>query len=116
MTRGRRLIVTVCPLERGCVALPVRPGERARRLDARAITRHLAAIVAERRLDDRVRVQEGCAGGCAGAGPNISVTLHPVPRPGERGDHVAVGWKSYVSSIAALDCLARVIDDNLKSR
>ena len=28
-------------------------------------------------------------------------------------DAPAIGWKTYVASLGALDCLARVIDDNL---
>ena len=34
-------------------------------------------------------------------------------RAGEREDHVAVGWKTYVYSLGSLDCLAAVLDDNL---
>jgi hypothetical protein len=34
-------------------------------------------------------------------------------RPGEKPDHVSIGWKTYVASLDALDCLARVIEDNL---
>ena len=109
----RRLIVTICPRESGTVTLPVRRGQRARRLDAAAIARHLAMLVAEERLDGVVRIRGGCAGGCSGAGPNVSVTLHPLPRPGERSDEIATGWKTYVSSIGALDCLARIFEENL---
>jgi len=69
--------------------------------------------VAERGLADRVRLREGCAGGCSGPGPNVSVEIFPMPRPGERPDHVAVGWKTYVYSIGSLECLATVIDENL---
>jgi hypothetical protein len=39
--------------------------------------------------------------------------MFPLTRPGEREDHVAVGWKTYVYSLGTLDCLAAVIDDNL---
>ena len=33
--------------------------------------------------------------------------------PGQRADEVAIGWKTYVYSLATLDCLARVIEENL---
>ena len=42
-----------------------------------------------------------------------SVDIFPVPPPGEPPDSVAIGWKTYVYSLASLDCLARVIDENL---
>ena len=109
----RRLVITVCPRERGIVVLPIVRGKRAVRLDAVAILRRLEELVAERGLADRVRLREGCAGGCLGPGPNVSVEIFPMPRPGERPDHVAVGWKTYVYSIGALDCLATVIDESL---
>jgi hypothetical protein len=109
----RRLVVTVCPRERGVVVLPVTRGGRAHRLDAPMILTHLRELVAERGLAGRVRFREGCAGGCSGAGPNVSVEMFPLTRPGEREDHVAVGWKTYVYSLGTLDCLAAVIDDNL---
>jgi hypothetical protein len=47
-------------------------------------------------------------------GPNVTVTKYPAPRAGERPDHVAVGWKTYVASLGSLDCLAQVIDDNIR--
>jgi hypothetical protein len=109
----RRLVVTVCPREPGVVTLPVARGEPAVKLNAAAITHHLRQLVAERGLAERVRVREGCAGGCSGPGPNVSVEILPVTRPGEREDHVAIGWKTYVYSLGSLDCLAAVIDDNL---
>lgn len=109
----RRLIITVCPREPGTVVLPVERGGRAQRLDAPAIRRHLAAIVERRRLGDLVDVREGCAGGCARRGPNVGVTIYPPRRPGQRLDHVALAWKTYVYSLPTLDCLPRVIDDNL---
>ena len=68
----------------------------------------------ERRLDGYVNVCEGCAGGCSHAGPNVGVTMYPVPWPGEKPDHVAIGWKTYVYSLASLDCLATIIDENLR--
>jgi hypothetical protein len=109
----RRLVITVCPRERGAVVIPVRRGGHAVRLDATAILRHLSELVAERGLAERVRLREGCAGGCSGRGPNVSVEMFPVTRPGEREDHVAIDWKTYVYSLGTLDCLAAVIEDNL---
>jgi hypothetical protein len=109
----RRLVVTVCPREPGVVTLPIARGRRAEKLNATAIAHQLRRIVAERGLAERVRVREGCAGGCSGPGPNVSVEIFPMTRPGEREDHVAVGWKTYVYSLGALDCLAAVLDDNL---
>jgi hypothetical protein len=109
----RRLVVTVCPREPGVVTLPVAFGEPAVKLNAAAITHHLRQLVAERGLTERVRVREGCAGGCSGPGPNVSVEILPLTRPGEREDHVAIGWKTYVYSLGSLDYLAAVIDDNI---
>jgi hypothetical protein len=111
----RRLVISVCLRETGTVVLPVERGGRARRLDAAAITRHLEAMIARRGLGDSVRVSDACAGGCARNGPNVSVIIYPPVRPGETPDHVAIGWKSYVASIGTLDCLARVIDENLRA-
>lgn len=108
-----RLVITVCFREPGVVVLPVRRGERARRLDARAIVDALQALVGRRDLGDRVQLRQACAGGCNGAGPSVSVARYSMPAPGGRLDHVAVGWKTYVYSLSTLDCLARVIDDNL---
>jgi hypothetical protein len=114
--RPRRLVITVCPREPGVVALPVARGGRAVRLNAAAIVRHLTELVAGRGLGERVRLREGCAGGCSGPGPNVSVEIFPMTRPGERPDHVAIGWKTYVYSLASLDCLATVIEENLRRR
>lgn len=111
--RPRRLVITVCPREPGVVVLPITRGGRAVRLDAEAIRRHLGELVAERGLGERVRLREGCAGGCSGPGPNVSIEIFPLTRPGEREDHVAVDWKTYVYSLGTLDCLAAVIEDNL---
>ena len=111
---GRRLVITVCPREAGTVRLPVTRGGAARRLDARAIAHELEALVNARGLDSRVRVQEGCAGGCQGPGPNVTITIHAVPRGAERQDHVAIAQKTYVYSLSTLDFLARIIDDNLR--
>lgn len=110
----RRLVISVCPREGGTVVLPVERGGRARRLDADATLRQLEALVARRGLAEQVRIRDACAGGCGLRGPNVTVTIYPPVRPGERPDHVAVGWKTYVTSLGALDYLARVIDDNLR--
>ena len=109
----RRLVVTVCPSEPGVVVLPVERGGRARRLDARGVLAALAALVARRGLGACVELREACAGGCGGEGPNVDVTIYPATPPGERPDHVAVGWKTYVYALPTLDCLATVIDENL---
>jgi hypothetical protein len=108
-----RLVVTVCPRERGVVVLPVERGGRPRRLDAPAILARLRALVDARGLGGRVQIREACAGGCTGPGPNVGVTIYPAAAPGGRADHVAIGWKTYVYSLATLDCLARVIEDSL---
>lgn len=105
--------MTVCPREHGSVVLPVESGGRPVRMDAAALARHLDALIARRGLGDRVRIREGCAGGCTSAGPNVDVGLHALPGPGEPGDNVAVGRRTYVYTLSALDCLARIIDDNL---
>jgi hypothetical protein len=110
-----RLVITVCPREPGRVVLPVERGGRARRLGAADVVRELTALATRRGLADRVSIREGCAGGCSGAGPNVDVTVHRVPPAGERADHVAIGWRSYVYSLGALDCLAAVIEENLPS-
>jgi hypothetical protein len=109
----RRIVITVCPRERGVVVLPITRGGRAVRLNAEAIIRNFAELVAERELGERARLREGCAGGCSGPGPNVSVEIFPLGQPGEREDHVAVDWKTYVYSLGSLDCLATVIEENL---
>ncbi len=109
----RRLVITICPRERGAVRLAVEHRGATERLDARAIVARLGALVAQRGLAARVRIQEGCAGGCAGPGPNVSVTMHARHGPGEREDHVAIGWKNYVASLATLPCLATIVEENL---
>jgi len=108
-----RLVVTVCPRESGVVTLPVERGEHVVRLDAAAILKALRALVDARGLTDRVRLCEGCAGGCSADGPNVSVEIFPAPLPAERLDHVAIGWKTYVYSLPTLACLATVIEENL---
>src|SRR5262245_13106933 len=110
---ARRLVVTVCPRERGVVVLPLEPGGRRMRLDAAGVLGALQALVAARRLVERVEVREGCAGGCWGGGPNVDVRIYAVTGPGERDDHVALGWKTYVYSLPTLASLADVIDENL---
>jgi hypothetical protein len=113
VSMARRLVITVCYREPGVVVLPVEHGDRARRLDARAIVKQLRSLAERQGVANRVLVREGCAGGCSGGGPNVSVAIYPLPPPGERSDQIAVCWKTYVYSLPALDCLARVIDDNL---
>ncbi|MGH7353041.1 MAG: hypothetical protein ACRELS_00480 [Candidatus Rokuibacteriota bacterium] len=113
MSAPRRLVISICPREPGRVVLAVERGGRARRLNAVGVARELTALVERRGLAERVTIREACAGGCGGPGPNVSLTIHPVPAPGERGDGVAIGWRSYVAALASLDCLARVIDENL---
>jgi hypothetical protein len=110
---GRRLVITICPRETGAVRLAVHAGGPAHRLDAPGVARALRDLVAERGLAGRVSFVEGCAGGCSRPGPNIGVTFHALPRPGEKADHVAIGWKTYVYSLASLDCLAAIIDECL---
>jgi hypothetical protein len=95
------------------VSLPVRAGEPARRLQAPDILRALMELVTERVLEDHVTVREGCAGGCGQLGPNVGVTIHPATRLGAKPDHVAIGWKTYAYSLASLECLAAIIDENL---
>jgi hypothetical protein len=109
----RRLVISVCPREAGAVVMPVERGHRARRLTADAIFQHLQALVDARGLAQQVRVRDACAGGCSLRGPNVTVTIYPGVRAGERPDHVAIAWKTYVGTLKSLDCLARVIDDNL---
>ncbi len=113
MSMGRRVVITVCYREPGVVVLPVERGDRPSRLDARAIARRLHALAERLGVADRVLVREGCAGGCSGAGPNVSVAIYPLPAPGERSDQVAVAWRTYVYSLPTLDCLAQVIDESL---
>jgi len=109
----RRLVVTICPRERGVVVLPVERGGTPRSLDAGAVTQCLRELVVERQLEGRVSFVEGCAGGCSGAGPNVGVTMYAMPRPGLEPDNVAVGWRTYVYSLPSQECLAAVIEDNL---
>jgi hypothetical protein len=111
----RRLVISVCPREWGSVVMPIERGGRARRLTADAIVRHLQTLVDARGLGAYVRIRDACAGGCGQRGPNVTVAIYPAVRPGERPDQVAVAWKTYVGSLRTLDCLARVIDDNLNA-
>jgi hypothetical protein len=110
----KRLVIKVCRREKGKTVLPVERGGRPRRLDAGAIHAQLETLIARRKLWDYVRVSDACAGGCGMAGPNISVIVYPPIRPGEKPDHVAMAWKTYVASLDSLDCLSRVIDENLR--
>ena len=109
----RRIVITVCPLEPGLVTLPVTRGGPRRRLGAPAIARHLEAMAAERGLTDFVRVRSGCAGGCWLKGPNVSVAIYPATAPGERPDHVAIAWKTYVATLDELDALETILEENL---
>ena len=111
----RRLTISICPRESGEVALPIERGGRVRRLDAVGVLDALRRLVAERQLEDRVTFREGCAGACGRPGPNVDVTIHLNPPPGEKPDHVALDWKTYVYSLASLDCLATIIDENLRA-
>ena len=110
---ARRLVITVCLRETGVVVLPVERGQKARRLDARAVFVALRGLVERAGVGDRVHVRDACAGGCVGRGPNVSVAMYSLPVAGERADQVAVAWKTYVYSLPTLDCLAQVIEDNL---
>ena len=101
---ARRLVITVCPRELGVVTLPVARGGRAVKLSAAAILRHLAELVTERGSPS--------ACGCARAAP--AAARDPVPTyrsrsfrsraPASAMDHVAVAWKTYVYSLASLEC------------
>ncbi len=111
----RLLEITVCPLERGSVALPVERGGRPERMDARALGKHLERLTRRRGLAGRVWLREDCAGGCHRAGPNVNVDVFVKAPPGEEQDHVAVESRSYVYSLASLPCLDQIIDENLKA-
>lgn len=111
----RRLVISVCPREPGVVRLPARRGGRPETMHASGVARRLEALVAERRLAEVVRLESACAGGCASPGPNVTVTIYPARRPGEKPDHVAVGRRTYVDALASLDCLATVIEENLRA-
>jgi hypothetical protein len=103
----------VCPRERGTVRLPLERGGTPRRLDAEAVGAALEACVAARDLAGRVSVRSACAGGCLLAGPNVSVVMYPLTPEGEKPDHVAVGWKSYVGTLDTLSSLADVVDTSV---
>jgi hypothetical protein len=108
-----RLVITICPREPGVVTLPVERGARARRFDAAGLATQLEALVAARGVGDLVSVRRACAGGCSLRGPNVSVALYPAPRPGEKIDQVAIGWRTYVGALASVDCVAAILDDNV---
>jgi len=110
----RRLVITVCPQEPGLVVLPLTRGGRRRRLGARAIARHLSEMAAERGLADFIEIRNGCAGGCWLKGPNVSVAIYPATPAGERPDHVAIAWKTYVASLSDLDALETILEENLQ--
>lgn len=111
---NRLLEITVCPREAGRVVLAVERGRPAERMDARAITKHLRRLLQRRGLGGRVWIRQDCAGGCSRSGPNVNVDVFLKAPPGEEQDHVAVASRSYVYSLQALDCLARIIDENLR--
>ena len=115
-TSLRRLVITVCPRETGAVRLPVNRGDPVHRLDAHAIVQALSALVDARGLTGQVRIREGCAGGCSGRGPNVSVEILAAVPGDQRPDSVAIDWKTYVYSLATLECLTDVIDENLRTR
>jgi hypothetical protein len=85
-------------------------------MDAARVAEDLEALARRRGLGDRVQIRHACAGGCAGPGPNVSVTKHAMPPAGAPPDEVAIGWKTYVASIHTLECLAQIIDENLDPR
>ena len=37
-----------------------------------------------------------------------------MPAPGERPDNVAIGWRTYVGSLAEAPSLQAIIDENLR--
>ena len=76
----------------------------------------LRDLVAARGYDALVSVREGCAGGCARMGPNVDVRIYPTSPRDTKPETVAIDWKTYVYSLASLDCLASVIEDNLYCR
>ena len=94
--------------------LPLKRGGRPRRMDARAIRKHLERLIQRDGLAATVWLREDCAGGCDRAGPNVNVDVFLKAPPGEEQDHVAVETQSYVYSLASLRCLAQVIDENLR--
>jgi hypothetical protein len=112
-TPRRKLVITICPRERGTVTLAAGRGLRRRRMNASTLARELRALVSARDLGRWVDIREGCAGGCWSSGPNVTVTLYPPARDSERADQVAIGWKTYVYSLAGLDRVSRIVDDNL---
>ncbi len=110
----RLLEITVCPLERGSVMLRAVRGGRARRMDARAIRKHLERLIQRRKLAGTVWLREDCAGGCHRAGPNVNVDIFLKAPPGLEQDHVTVQSKSYVYSLLSVACLVQIIDENLR--
>ena len=96
--------------------LPLERGGRAMRLDARGVLSGLRAVVEQRGLAQHVQIRDGCAGGCWSTGPNVDVRIYAAAAAGERDDHVALGFKTYVYSLPTLASLADVIDENLPRR
>jgi hypothetical protein len=112
-SRERLVEITVCPRESGTVRLPVGKGSRRVTMNARALARHLERLIEARDLDGRVWVREGCAGGCWLSGPNVTVECFAKALPGELQDHIAIERKTYTYSLASLDSLSRLIDENV---
>jgi hypothetical protein len=103
----RRLVVTICPREPGVVRLPIERGARAVPLDAAGVARALLAAAERRGVAACVELRDGCAGGCGRDGPNVDVRVYAA------SDEVAVGFKTYVYSLADLPSLATIIEENL---
>jgi hypothetical protein len=86
------------------VTLAPQRGAPRKRLDARAILRELQALVARRNLDGAVLVREGCAGGCQGRGPNVSLTFHTRPAPGVPTTSPSAGEPTWARSPECPPC------------
>src|SRR5262249_15812833 len=71
------------------------------------------------RAGPRARPPPGAAPGLrrppppAPPGPNVGVTIPLRPRPGEKPDHVGVGWKTYAYPLPSAGSLAAIIDETL---
>src|SRR5205085_1195471 len=113
--RARRIVAQAQRHLPGVVAVPLERGERVRRLDHDAAVAALETAIAARGLGERVTVRRACVGGCYLGGPNVGVVAYPLTPPGEKPDHVAVAWKTYVGSLETLRCLGDVLDDNISA-
>src|SRR2546430_9740279 len=94
----RRLVVTVCPRERGAVVLPLERGGRAARLDAAGVLAPLRALVARRGVDDRGHLRDGRAGGCWAAGPHLDGRRFAAAKPRRRPPPPAPGLETHAYS------------------